>query len=77
MIDLTDSRIGQLDRSNRPSTPRGLCSPASEKYVRQANFYEKAHFVKPTWRLRSVVNAAALPFERYASIRTVSEFTLR
>ena len=40
MIDLTDSRIGQLDGSNRPSTPRGLSSPASEKYVRQANFRE-------------------------------------
>src|SRR5215216_1094774 len=40
MIDLTDSRIGQLDRSNRPSTPRGLSSAASEAYVRQANFPE-------------------------------------
>jgi hypothetical protein len=46
MIDLTHLRIGQLDRSNRPTTPRGLSSPASEKYVRQANFYEKALFVK-------------------------------
>jgi hypothetical protein len=47
MIDLTDSQIGQLDGSNRPSTPRGLSSPASEKYVlRQANFHEKALFVK-------------------------------
>src|SRR5215211_6157353 len=41
MIDLTDSRIGQLDGSNRPTTLRGLSSPASEKYVlRQANFRE-------------------------------------
>ncbi len=41
------------------------------------NFYEKALFIKPTWRLRYVVNATALCPSRYASIRTVSEFTLR
>src|SRR5918911_299610 len=40
MIDLTHLRIGQLDRSNRPTTPCGLSSPASEKYVRQADFRE-------------------------------------
>jgi hypothetical protein len=27
-----------------------------------ANFYEKALFVKTSWRLRCVVNATALPF---------------
>jgi hypothetical protein len=43
-----------------------------------SNFYEKALFVKPTWRRpRWVVNATALPFARYASIRTVSESSLR
>jgi|SRR5215208_3885839 len=36
------------------------------------NFYEKALFVKPTWRPLCVVNATTLPFARYASIRTLS-----
>ena len=35
------------------------------------NFYEKALFVKPTWRPLCVVNATTLPFARYASIRTL------
>src|SRR5215208_5430274 len=43
----------------------------------KANFYEKALFVKPTWRLRCVVNATALCPSRYASIRTsVSSLSL-
>jgi hypothetical protein len=42
MIDLTDSRIGQLDRSNRPSLPCELTSPTSEKYARQADFSERS-----------------------------------
>jgi hypothetical protein len=38
------------------------------------NFYEKALFVKPTWRLCIVAKRNSLgPFARYASIRTVSE----
>ena len=32
----------------------GLCK------ILQANFYEKAHFVKPTWRLVSVAEAQLL-----------------
>jgi len=75
MIDLTHLRIGQLDRSNRPTTPRGLSSPASEKYVRQANFYEKALFVKADLVASSRPSAAAGPFARYASIRTLGELT--
>jgi hypothetical protein len=42
----------------------------------QANFYEKALFVKPTWRPRCVVDATALYPSRYASIRTLGELTL-
>jgi hypothetical protein len=42
------------------------------KRTSRANFYEKAPFVKPTWRPRCVVYATTLPFARYASIRTVS-----
>jgi len=42
------------------------------------DFYEKAHFVKPTWRLLSVAEAQLLmQFARYASIRTFGEPTLR
>jgi hypothetical protein len=43
-----------------------------------ADFYEKALFVKPTWRLLAVAecNGFRMPFARYASIRTVSESTL-
>ena len=44
--------------------------------ILQADFYEKALFVKPTWRLVSVVNATAdLCPSRYASIRTLGEPT--
>jgi hypothetical protein len=42
-----------------------------------ANFYEKALFVKPTWRPHCVVNETSLCPSRRPSIRTVSEFTLR
>jgi hypothetical protein len=40
-----------------------------------ANFYEKALFVKPTWRLLLVTecNGFFCPFARYASIRTSCE----
>jgi hypothetical protein len=40
-----------------------------------ANFYEKALFVKPTWRLlfEAECNGCSLPFARYASIRTSCE----
>ncbi len=38
------------------SHPHALKNPA------QANFYEKALFVKPTWRPLCVVNATTLPF---------------
>jgi hypothetical protein len=38
-------------------------------FFREMNFYEKALFVKPTWRHLCGVNATALPFARYASIR--------
>jgi hypothetical protein len=39
------------------------------------DFYEKALFVKPTWRLMLSVAEAQLlmPFARYASIRTFGE----
>ncbi len=41
------------------------------------DFYEKALFVKPTWRLpRGQVQRLWVPFARYASIRTVSESPL-
>jgi hypothetical protein len=42
--------------------------------AKQANFYEKALFVKPTWRLVSVAecNGFYCP-SRYASIRTFGE----
>jgi hypothetical protein len=42
------------------------------KKVLLANFYEKALFVKPTWRPLPVVNATTLCPSRYASIRTLS-----
>ena len=41
-----------------------------------ANFYEKALFVKPTWRLRCVVDATIPCPSRYASIRTLSGSSL-
>jgi hypothetical protein len=43
-------------------------------YIRRANFYEKALFVKPTWRLYVVpeCNGFECP-SRYASIRTSEE----
>jgi hypothetical protein len=41
------------------------------------NFYEKALFVKPTWRLASVAecNGFECP-SRYASIRTLGELSV-
>jgi hypothetical protein len=43
-----------------------LCS------ILDMDFYEKALFVKPTWRLYIVVGCNGfLPFARYASIRTL------
>jgi len=44
--------------------------------VNLTNFYEKALFVKPTWRLPYGLRNRSLPFARYASIRTVGELTL-
>jgi hypothetical protein len=38
-----------------------------------ANFYEKALFVKPTWRLVSVAECNGFCPSRYASIRTSEE----
>jgi hypothetical protein len=40
-----------------------------------ANFYEKAHFVKPTWRLCIVAERNSFCPSRYASIRTLRELT--
>jgi hypothetical protein len=43
----------------------------------EANFYEKALFVKPTWRL--LLEAECNGFDcpsRYASIRTLGELSL-
>jgi hypothetical protein len=37
------------------------------------DFYEKALFVKPTWRPLCVVDATARCPSRYASIRTLGE----
>jgi hypothetical protein len=37
------------------------------------NFYEKALFVKPTWRLVSVAECNGFCPSRYASIRTSKE----
>jgi hypothetical protein len=37
------------------------------------NFYEKALFVKPTWRLVSVAECNGFCPSRYASIRTSEE----
>jgi hypothetical protein len=53
-----------------------ICAGPSESSV-QANFYEKALFVKPTWRPSVVAerNGFECP-SRYASIRTFSESTL-
>jgi hypothetical protein len=39
-------------------------------------FYEKAHFVKPTWRLYVAERNSSLRPSHYASICTVSESTL-
>jgi hypothetical protein len=39
------------------------------------NFYEKALFVKPTWRPVSWLGATAVCPSRYASIRTLRELT--
>jgi hypothetical protein len=47
------------------------------KRVLLANFYEKALFVKPTWRL--LLEAECNGFDcpsRYASIRTLGELSL-
>ena len=64
---------GLPDRGDRPSLgpigPR-LCKMA------YTNFHEKAHFVKPTWRPCMAERSISLYPSRYASIRTVSEFTL-
>jgi hypothetical protein len=58
------SKVNALPRLCRPGEAilarlmAGLCK------ILQTNFYEKALFVKPTWRLRCVANAtaaAALP----------------
>ena len=40
------------------------------------NFYEKALFVKPTWRPSMVAERKSFCLSRYASIRTFGEFTL-
>jgi hypothetical protein len=40
------------------------------------DFYEKALFVKPTWRLPCGGCNYSVPFARYASIRTLGELTL-
>jgi hypothetical protein len=42
---------------------RAECDEISESPL--TNFYEKALFVKPTWRPRCVVNATALCPSRY------------
>jgi hypothetical protein len=63
MIDLTDSQIGQLDGSNCPSTPRGLSSPASEKYVlRQANFRDKPNSRTSQNSVKRKFNFGEFPF---------------
>ncbi len=50
--------------------PRAGCSSRLDRGC--ADFYEKAHFVKPTWRLpRGRVQRLLYP-SRYASIRTLS-----
>jgi hypothetical protein len=50
------------------------CGPNSTIADRgNANFYEKALFVKPTWRPRCVANSTALCRSRYATIRTFGE----
>jgi len=41
------------------------------------DFYEKAHVVKPTWRLCIVAERNSFCPSRYASIRTFGEPTLR
>jgi hypothetical protein len=73
--------------SERPYIFFDLFSKASCELVDQrlrirlkglkANFYEKALFVKPTWRLYVVAecNSFECP-SRYASIRTLRELTL-
>ena len=45
---------------------------STENYLK-ANFYEKALFVKPTWRLVSVAECNGFCPSRYASIRTSKE----
>jgi hypothetical protein len=65
--------------ARNPTIPKEVADASiyDKRAGAHANFYEKAHFVKPTWRPRCVVNATALCPSRYASIRTLSEFTLR
>jgi hypothetical protein len=47
-----------------------LCS------ISYMNFYEKALFVKPTWRPLYMAERKSFCLSRYASIRTFGEFTL-
>jgi hypothetical protein len=63
-------RIGPRMRIPRPEWHSGvdLCK------IPYANFYEKALFVNPTWRLNLVAESnSCLPFARGASIRTFGE----
>ena len=67
------NRLGPLDTLHKTTCYIG---PGQDRG--DANFYEKALFVKPTWRL--LLEAECNGFEcpsRYASIRTFSEPTPR
>jgi hypothetical protein len=44
--------------------------------IPHTNFYEKALFVKPTWRLCILAERIGFCPSRYASIRTLRELTL-
>jgi hypothetical protein len=61
-------RTGRLEGDCR-GIGAGLCR------ILDMNFYEKALFVKPTWRPVSWLGATAVCPSRYASIRTLRELT--
>jgi hypothetical protein len=69
MVTHTPNRPHNNDSASRISD--------AEVDVPLANFYEKALFVKPTWRL--LLEAECNGFDcpsRYASIRTLGELSL-
>src|SRR5215212_171223 len=68
---------GQVDFGAPRDSRAALGSKGPVLYrISDTNFYEKALFVKPTWRPSMVAERKSFCLSRYASIRTFGEFTL-